>query len=128
MTNRQFFEKVVAANVSAELTEFATAAIKKLDDKNENRKTKGTPTQRANAELKVQILDFMNENVNRVYTAKELADNFGVVTQKISPLMKQIADTGAIDVLDVKDSKKNKVKGYKVRVPDEEVEETTEEE
>lgn len=128
MTNRQFFEKVVAANVSAELTEFATTAIKKLDDKNENRKTKGTPTQRANAELKVQILDFMNENVNRVYTAKELADNFGVVTQKISPLMKQIADTGAIDVLDVKDSKKNKVKGYKVRVPDEEVEETAEEE
>lgn len=128
MTNRQFFEKVVAANVSAELTEFATAAIKKLDHKNDTRKAKGTPTQRANAELKTQILDFMNENVNRIYTAKELADNFGVVTQKISPLMKQIADTGAIDVLDVKDSKKNKVKGYKVRVPDEEVEETTEEE
>ena len=128
MTNRQFFEKVVAANVSAELTEFATAAIKKLDDKNENRKAKGTPTQRANAELKVQIFDYMSENPNRVYTAKELADNFGVVTQKISPLMAQIAATGTIDILDVKDSKKNKVKGYKVRVPDEEVEETAEEE
>lgn len=128
MTNREFYTAVINANVSAELTTFAEEAIKKLDHKNDTRKTKGTPTQRANAELKTQILDFMNENVNRVYTAKELADNFSVVTQKISPLMKQIADTGAIDVLDVKDSKKNKVKGYKVRVPDEEVEETTEEE
>lgn len=128
MTNRDFYTAVINANVSAELTDFARSAIEKLDHKNETRKTKGTPTQRANAEFKVQILDFMRENVNRVYTAKELADNFGVVTQKISPLMKQIADTGAIDILDVKDSKKNKVKGYKVRVPDEEIEETAEEE
>lgn len=128
MTNRDFYTAVINANVSAELTDFAKSAIEKLDRKNETRKTKGTPTQRANAELKVQIFDYMNENPNRVYTAKELADNFGVVTQKISPLMAQIAATGAIDVLDVKDSKKNKVKGYKVRVPDEEVEETTEEE
>lgn len=128
MTNRDFYTAVINANVSVELTDFAKSAIEKLDHKNETRKTKGTPTQRANAELKTQIFDYMNENPNRVYTAKELADNFGVVTQKISPLMKQIADTGAIDILDVKDSKNNKVKGYKVRVPDEEVEETAEEE
>ena len=127
MTNRDFYTAVINANVSAELTDFAKSAIEKLDHKNENRKAKGTPTQRANTELKTQILDFMYENVNRVYTAKELADNFGVVTQKISPLMKQIADTGTIDIFEVKDSKKNKVKGYKVRVPDEEVEETVEE-
>ena len=128
MTNRDFYTAVINANVSAELTDFAKSAIEKLDHKNETRKTKGTPTQRANAELKGQIFDYMNENPNRVYTAKELADNFGVVTQKISPLMAQIAATGTIDVLDVKDSKKNRVKGYKVRVPDETVEETTEEE
>ena len=118
MTNRDFYTAVINANVSAELTDFAKSAIEKLDHKNETRKSKGTPTQRANTELKTEILAFMGENPDRVYTAKELADNFGVVTQKISPLMKQIAETGAVEILDIKDTKKNKVKGYKVIVTD----------
>ena len=40
MTNREFYEAVVAAKINDELTQFATEAIAKLDHTNELRKQK----------------------------------------------------------------------------------------
>ena len=125
MTNREFFTAIVSANVSDEITKFAKSALVKLDVKNEKRRNSTSPNQRANEDFKTDILAYMREDASAVYTAKVLADKFSVSTQKISALVKQMVDNGTLDILDkVKDSKGNKVKGYKVRVTDTEVADT----
>ena len=75
----------------------------------------------------------MAENPNRAVTAKELADKYDtpenpITTQKISALMKQMADTGIVTVFKAKDTKKNVVNWYQVVRTDDEVEKTAEEE
>lgn len=113
MTQREFFTAVVSANISDSITEYATSAIAKLDEKNAKRKTTGTATQKANKVIKDVILSAMEKGVT--YTATEIValGIEGVTsTQKVSPLMKQIADTGKIIISEVKIKGKGKVKGY----------------
>ena len=131
MTQREFFNAIIAANISTEMNDYAQGLIDKLDKKNENRKP--TKTQKANADLKTEIYDYMAENPNRAFTAKELADKYTtpeeeITTQKISALMAQLVKTGTVTVFKAKDTKKNKVNWYQVTRTDEEVEETEEEE
>lgn len=113
MTQREFFTAVASANISDSITEYATSAIAKLDEKNAKRKTTGTATQKANKVIKDTILSAMEKGVT--YTAAEIValGIEGVTsTQKVSPLMKQIADTGKIIISEVKIKGKGKVKGY----------------
>ena len=131
MTQREFFNAVIAANISTEMNDYAQGLIDKLDKKNENRKP--TKTQKANADLKTEIYDYMTENPNRAFTAKELADKYTtpeeeIATQKISALMAQLVKTGTVTVFKAKDTKKNKVNWYQVVRTDEEVEGTEGEE
>lgn len=116
-----------------ELAAFAQELINKLDKKNESRKKSTSPKQKANADLKTEIYDYMAENPNRAFTAKELAEKYTtpeveITTQRISALMAQLVKTGAITVFRAKDTKKNMVNWYQVVRTDEEVEETEEEE
>ena len=110
MTQREFFTAITNANVSAELIEYAKSAIVKLDEKNEKKKNTVTKTQAANADMKNEIL--ANMAAGTVYVASELATTYGVSTQKISALMKQLVETGAVIVSEVKVKGKGKVKGY----------------
>ena len=96
MTQREFFNAVINANVSAEITAFATERIKHLDDVNANRKSKGTPTQRENAETMVKILNGVEFGVQ--YTASALAEMFGLSTAKASALAKKFVDNGQATV------------------------------
>ena len=116
MTQREFFNAVINANVSAEITAFATERIKHLDDVNANRKSKGTPTQRENAETMVKILNGVEFGVQ--YTASALAEMFGLSTAKASALAKKFVDNGQATVADVKVKGKGKVKGYTFTVPE----------
>ena len=126
MTNKEFYQAVVNAAISDELTEFANKAIAKLDEKNRKKRETTSPNQAANEDIKAQILENFAANPDRVYTCKEIADEFGTSTQKISALLKQLVDTGKVTKYDkVKDSKKNTVKGYQFCA--ETVEETDEE-
>ena len=113
MTQREFFTAVVSANISDSITEYATSAIAKLDEKNAKRKTTGTATQKANKVIKDAIVTAMEKGVT--YTAAEIVA-LGIEgvssTQKVSPLMKQIADTGKITISEVKIKGKGTVKGY----------------
>jgi ribosomal protein S24E len=133
MTQREFFNAVIAANISTEMNDYAQELIDKLDRKNESRKNSTSPKQKANADFKTEIYNYMAETPNRAFTAKELADKYNtpenpITTQRISALMKQMVDTGAVTVFRAKDSKKNMVNWYQVTRTDEAVEETEEEE
>lgn len=122
MTYRDFYTAVVAANVSDELTEFATNALAKLDEKNAKKRESTSPKQAANEEIKTKILETLAAEPERVFFAKELADTFETNTQHISALLKQLVDTGKVIKHEkVKDTKKNYVRGYQFAATDEEV-------
>ena len=116
-----------------ELAAVAQSLIDKLDKKNDNRKNATSPKQKANEDFKTEIFNYMNENPNRAFTAKELAEKYTtpeveITTQKISALMAQLVKTGTVTVFKAKDSKKNTVNWYQVTRTDDEVEGTEDEE
>lgn len=131
MTQREFFEVVLngSAKVSykngdstvfktvdvndPDIKEYAKSAIDKLNAKNEKRKTEGSKTTKANVAVKGDIMKIFEENPQTVFTAKNIADKMDISTQKSSALLRQLTDK--IDVFEVKDEKKNKVKGYQLK-------------
>ena len=114
MTQRNFYENVIAANLSNEMTEFAQSMIDKLDKKNESRRTTKSKNQVANDERKAKILSAMTANT--VYTAGIIATDFGISTQRASALLKQLAESGNLEVIEGYKTSKGKVKGYKLIV------------
>lgn len=92
-----------------EMTEFASAAIGKIDGKNAARKGKMTPSQKANEELKATIV--AGVTAGETYTAKDIAETFGITAQKASALARQLVAVGVFTESEVK-TKKGKVKGY----------------
>lgn len=113
MTNRQFLTAVISAGISPEITEFATASLAKIDEKNDKRKANGSKTAQANVAIKSAIVSAMENGVT--YTAAEIVA-LGVEgvgsTQKASALMRQIVDAGQATVSEIKIKGKGKVKGY----------------
>lgn len=109
MTYREFLEKVIEANVTEEITNFATKEIEKMDAKNAKKRNTLSPNQQNNEAMKNDILAFMEED--KQYVASEIAKQFEVSTQKISALMKALSEKGLVSVETVK-SGSSKVKGY----------------
>ena len=126
MTSREFYVAVINANIADTVTEFATKALTKLDEKNEKRKAEGSKTAKVNIAIKAAIVNAMEQNVT--YTAAEVValGIEGVTsTQKASALMRQIVSAGQAFESEVKIKGKGKVKGYTLITP--ENDETTEE-
>jgi len=115
---REFYNAVIAANISADLTEYAQKLIDGLDHKNAQRKVSKSALahQAANADLKGAIVQAL---ANGQKTAADLATILGVSTQKVSALARQLVEDGAITVDDVKVKGKGKVKGYALSTDDE---------
>ena len=112
MTTREFYNAIVSANVSAEITAKANELISALDAKNEKRKANGTKTQKDNVGIKSAIVSGMVKGT--VYTAKEIATTNGLSsTQKASALLKQLVESGELVTEEVK-TKSGKVIGYKL--------------
>ena len=121
MTNREFLKGVIEANLSDELTAFATDALAKLNSRKPSKAQ--LANQKANAELKVQLMQVAEVGVT--YTAKALADKLGngTSTQKVTALAKQLVALGLMTECDFKpEGKGRSVKGYTVPQEFEDVE------
>lgn len=93
MTNREFYAAIAAStNLSAELVEFATAAIAKMDATNEKRKNTPSKTAIANQPL----LDHIADEVLTVEpkTASDVAAVLEISTQKASSLLRHLVAEG----------------------------------
>jgi hypothetical protein len=113
MTQREFYQAVINANVNAELCAYATNAIEKLDKRNAVRASKPTKSQKANEEFKAQIIEFLTGKED--YTlCSEIAEHFEVKTQKASGVLGLMIKDGTVEVADIK-VKGGKRKGYKLR-------------
>lgn len=110
MTNREFFNAVIKANVNDELTSHATAELEKLDKRNAQRSSKPSKTQLENEPIKVHLLEIL---AIKPMTASEIHEaDASLSTQKISSLCRQLVEAGKLTVEDVKIPKKGKQKQY----------------
>lgn len=110
MTNREFFNAIINANVSDELTKHATAELAKLDKRNAQRSSKPSKTQLENEPIKARLLEIL---AVKPMTASEIHEvDASLSTQKISPLCRQLVEAGKLAVEEVKIPKKGKRKQY----------------
>ena len=120
MTMRTFLQAVIANEITGNIIAYAENEIKKLDEKNEKKKKTKSKNQKANDELKEMILDFMAEDTT--YTSPEIVkylnesletnEENALSTQKISALMRQLAENKLVSVVEKVKTSKGKVKGY----------------
>ena len=116
MTQREFYEAVVNANVSEELTTFAQAGIEKLDKTNETRKVKTAEKAAAKEAEKAPIREAIYTVITtgEGKTASDLIAEAGVDVkpQSIPSLLKPFVDEGKVIKTDIKVKGKGTVRGY----------------
>ena len=116
MTQREFYEAVVNANVSEELTAFAQAGIEKLDKTNETRKVKTAEKAAAKEAEKAPIREaiFAVITTGEGKTASDLIAEAGVdiKPQSIPSLLKPLIEAGEVIKTDIPVKGKGKVRGY----------------
>ena len=114
MTARNFYTLVSNGTMNEEIMTYAAEAIRKMNEANEKRKTKISPSQMENEKLKNEIAEKM---VGMDYTtAATIAEMMGISPNKASALCRMMADEkdGRFVATEVKNEKKNKVKAYKL--------------
>jgi DNA-binding MarR family transcriptional regulator len=125
MTQRDFFTNVIEANINDEMTDFAKEAIAKLDSRNEKRKSTLSKSQKANEAFKGEIITYLTGK-DKYTLCSEIAEHFGVTTQKVSGVLTLMVKDGTVETTEVK-VKGGKRKGYKLVTEEEEEEEEEEE-
>lgn len=115
MTTREFYNAVIEANISEELTAFATAGIEQLNHTNELRKEaaakKAVEKEAERAPIREAIVNVLTDEPK---TASTLIAEAGVELkpQAIPSLLKGLVEDGTIVKTDVKVAGKGKQKGY----------------
>ena len=109
MTNREFFNKVIANEIDNEVVEMAQSLLAKLDEKNAKRKNTETKEQKENKVLMAQICDLL---ANGGMVASDIGKALGVSTQKASALCTLLVKEGTVNVADIKVKGKGTVKCY----------------
>lgn len=110
MTNREFYTAIINADIDPETTEFAKAAIAKLDATNEKRRNTPSKAQKDNEPLMNQIVATILTAEPK--TASDVAAELGVTPQKASALLRALVANGQANVEDVKVPKRGTQKGY----------------
>ena len=112
MTNREFFNAIIKANVNNEVTAHAIDELEKLDARNAKRSSKPSKTQLANEPIKAHLLEIL---AVKPMTASEIHEvDADLSTQKISSLCRQLVEAGKLAVEEVKIPKKGKQKQYTI--------------
>ena len=113
MTIREFYNAIVNANVSDEITEKATELIAQLDARNEKAKARPRKADPAVAERKSVLAHFVDENEGE-FTADEIAEATGLTPAQIASGMRPYVAEGTVTKGTRKiDSKHSKVT-YKI--------------
>lgn len=113
MTNREFLNAVIGANLSDEMNQFATDAIAKMDKRNADRSSKPSKTAIANEPIKAAILTYLADHPKAI--AADVAKGVGLDSlAKASGLCVQLVKEGKLTSEDVKIPKKGKVKAYTI--------------
>jgi ribosomal protein S25 len=111
MTNREFLTAIASnTTIPAELVEYATDRLAKMDATNEARKNKPSKTAIENAPLMEQIATEILGT--EAVTASAVAETLGVSTQKASALLRALVADGRAVATEVKVAGKGAQKAY----------------
>lgn len=91
MTTRNFYETIAAnETLSAELREFAAAAIEKMDKTNASRAEKAAEKKSIeDAPIIEAIINYLRENPG-VHTASDIANAVGIKTPKATAVLRKV--------------------------------------
>ena len=106
MTQREFYNTVIAETKNADLAQFAVEALEKLDVRNAKRAEKPSKVQIANEPIIKAIAEVLTSEPMR---ASEIAESLGISVQKASALVKKV---DGVQSVDVKVKGKGTQKGY----------------
>ena len=106
MTQREFYNAVIAETQNADLAKFAVEALEKLDVRNAKRAEKPSKVQIANEPIIKAIAEVLTSEPMR---ASEIAETLGISVQKASALVKKV---DGVQSVDVKVKGKGTQKGY----------------
>ena len=106
MTNREFYNAVIANEITEDVIAHATEAIAKLDERNAKRASKESPKQIANKPIIEKIASVLT---SEPMLASTIAEKCGISTQKASALVKKV---DGVQSVDVKVKGKGTQKGY----------------
>ena len=106
MTQRDFYNAVINANINEEMTSFATEAIAKLDARNAKRASKPSAKQRENEPIIKAISEILTDEP---MLASKIAELCGISVNKASALAKKVEGVQSVDV---KVKGKGTQKGY----------------
>ena len=109
MTNREFFNAIVTANINADLTAHALAEIAKLDKKNAKRKTAEGEIKAENKPIAEAILSAL---ANGEMLSADLAKAIGQTTQKTNGVAGEMCKIGALVKTKVKVKGKGEQTAY----------------
>ena len=109
MTNREFFNAIVKANLGEDITNHALAEIGKLDKKNAKRKATEGEIKTENKPIAEAILAAL---ANGSMLSANLAQAVGVTTQKVNGVAGEMAKLGMIDKFKVKVKGKGEQTAY----------------
>jgi len=115
MTNREFLNAIVEANINEELTAFAAGEIEKLDHTNEVRRAKMAEKSAAKQAEKAPLRDAIYAVItDEPKTATMLIEEAGLELkpQSIPSLLKALVEDGSVNKVDVKIKGKGTQRGY----------------
>ena len=125
MTNREFYNAIVKANINADLTAHATAEIAKLDKKNAKRKAEEGTIKTENRPIAEAILKALEGGS---MLSANLAQAVGVTTQKVNGVAGEMVKLGMLDKFKVKVKNKGEQTAYALATTDKADNEDTAEE
>ena len=98
MTKREFYNIIVTANVSEEVTEFAKAEINKMDAYNAKRKSQPSKKAQENAPLVAKVKTLLEESENPML-ASDIAQALEITVSKAGALAKMVEGVVITDVI-----------------------------
>lgn len=126
MTQKEFFNAIIEANINDDVTAVAKGFLERLEARKEKRSTKPTKAQLENIALMNKIIEFSREYPEGVF-ASDVAANFEISIQKASALCYQLTKHGQMMDEEVKVKNKGKLKKYTVVTTEAEEDEDSEE-
>ena len=115
MTNREFFNAIVTANINADITAHALAEIGKLDKKNAKRKATEGEIKTENKPIAEAIVTAL---ANGSMVSSDLAKAIGQSVQKTNGVAGEMVKLGMLTKSKVKVKNKGEVTAYALAVAD----------
>ena len=125
MTNREFYNAIVKANINEDITNHALAEIGKLDKKNAKRKATEGEIKTENKPIAEAILKALEGGS---MLSANLAQAVGVTTQKVNGVAGEMVKLGMLDKFKVKVKNKGEQTAYALSTTDKADNEDTAEE